>query len=182
MSKDRIVLATLGRPHGLRGALRARVYNPSTVMLEPGSVVRVSPPIERDEGPSNEDERPWVECSIEQRTRGADGWILKLAGVDDRDAAEALRGAELWVARDALPPLEEGEFYLADAPGYAVVDESGALVGRVVRVESYPTTDVLVIEREGGGTIEVPVVEGLVLAVEHEAQRFIVDREALSER
>ena len=57
---------------------------------------------------------------------------MRLAGVDDRDAAEALRGAEVCVrARRASPPLDEGEFYACDLEGARVVLASGEDVGRV---------------------------------------------------
>lgn len=171
--RARVVLAKLGRAHGIKGQVRAKVFNTDTDLLDPGCVVRVTPPDAEDPG-------AFVECSIESCQRGVDVWVLKLAGVDGRDAAEQLAGAELWVARDELPALDEGEFYLVDAPGYAVVDDTGAAVGRVVRIETYPTADVLVVEREGAkGELEVPVVEGVVVGVDHGAKRFVVAKEAI---
>ena len=173
-SSDRVVLATLGRAHGIRGSIRARVYNTETELLDPGSVVRVSPP-------DAEDPNAFVECSIEQCQRGKDAWVLKLAGVDDRNGAEELSGALVWIAREALPKLEEGEFYLFDAPGFAVVDEAGAPVGKVLRIETYPTADAMVValDREAGGEIEVPIVEGVVISVDHSNKRFVVAREVI---
>jgi 16S rRNA processing protein RimM len=169
----RVVLAKLGRAHGIKGRVRAKVYNPDTELLEPGCVVRITPPDAQDPG-------AFIECSIEACQRGADDWILKLAGVDDRNSAEQLTGAELWVPREALPALEEGEFYLVDAPGYAVVDDTGAPIGIVSRIETYPTADVLVVEREDAkGSLEVPVVDGIVVGVDHGAKRFVVAREAI---
>ncbi len=170
--RDRVVLATLGRAHGIKGSIRARVYNTETALLDPGCVVRITPP-------DAEDPRAFVECSVEQCTRSGDGWVLKFAGVDDRDGSEELNGAVVWVPREELPSLEDGEFYLVDAPGYAVLDDKGALFGRVSRVEMYPTTDVLVVEREGGADVEIPVVEGVVVGVDHSAKSFTVTREAL---
>lgn len=180
-SDQRIVLATLGRAHGIRGAIRARVFNPETTLLDPGCVVRISPPDDGEVDASASDEPDYVECSIVKRTKAGDGWVLELAGVEDRTAAEELTGATVWVARSALPPLEEGEFYLADVEGYAVFDDAGAPVGRVRKVESYPTVDVLVIAREEGADVEVPVVEGVVLSVDNDARKFVIDREALKE-
>ncbi len=166
-----MVLATISRPHGVRGAVRARVHNPGTTLLDRGSVVRVSPP--DGEGDA------YVECSIEAVTRAPDGWIVQLAGVDDREAAEALRGAELWVSREALPPPGPDEFYLVDAPGYEIADDRGALVGRVVEVESYPTADVLVVARADGSRVEIPGVPGVLVGVDHGARRILVDAEVI---
>ncbi len=172
MASSRVVLATVTRPHGVRGAVRLKVYNTDTVLLDRGCVVRVSPP-------EAEGDEAFVECSIEQVTRAPDGWIVQLAGVADRDAAEELRGAELWVPREALPPPGPDEFYLVDAPGYGLADDQGALIGRVIEVESYPSADVLVVEREDGSRVEVPGVPGVLVGVDHEARRIIVDAEAI---
>lgn len=178
---QRIVLATLGRAHGIRGAIRARVFNPETSLLDPGCVVRISPPDDGEAEPAESGEPDFVECSIVKRTKAGDGWVLELAGVEDRSAAEELTGAIVWVPRSELPPLDEGEFYLADVEGYAVVDEAGALIGRVSKVESYPTVDVLVVARDGAPVVEIAIVEGLVLSVDNDARRFVIDREALNE-
>lgn len=77
------------------------------------------------------------------------GAIARLAGVTDRNAAEALRGTELTVARDELPPLGEGEYYHADLIGLPVVSDAGAAVGQVVAVENFGAGDVIEIERAG---------------------------------
>jgi 16S rRNA processing protein RimM len=150
-----------------------KVYNPSTDLLDPGSVVRVSPP-------ENPEPDAFVECSIEHVTRAPDGWIVQLAGVDDRDSAEELRGAELWVSREELPPPGDDEFYIVDAPGYSIVDDRGTLIGRVIAVETYPTADVLVVEREGGGRVEIPGVPGVLVGVEHAEKRLVVDHEVIA--
>ena len=56
----------------------------------------------------------------------AEGYLLRIAGVDDRDAAAALTLGEVRVARSSLPPLAPGEYYVEDVIGCAVEDEAGA--------------------------------------------------------
>jgi 16S rRNA processing protein RimM len=68
-----------------------------------------------------------------------------LAGVGDREAAERLRGCDLAVARADLPPLREGEFYLADAVGLSVLQDEREL-GRVVAVTSNGAQALLEVE------------------------------------
>lgn len=77
-----------------------------------------------------------------------DGTIARFAEVRDRNAAEALRGTLLWVPRDALPPLDEGEYYHADLIGLRVVSTDGQAVGTVVAVENFGAGDVIEIERD----------------------------------
>src|SRR6185295_16929050 len=75
--------------------------------------------------------------TVERARRVPKAYLLKLAQVPDRNAAELLRGQPLAVPRAALPPLEEGEYYLADLVGAAVVGPEGPL-GRVVSVVAHP--------------------------------------------
>ncbi len=98
--------------------------------------------------------------------------VAKLAGIDDRDAADALRGQEISVAKRDLPPPEENEFYWSDLIGLTVVNREGAELGKVDSLMEGGANDLLVVKgaREhlipfvaafvgkvdlAGGTIEV---------------------------
>ena len=71
------------------------------------------------------------------------GLVATVPGIEDRDAAEALRGAELWVPRSALPPPKPGEYYWVDLEGLRVVNVEGVDFGTVstVGLESSPLAD-----------------------------------------
>jgi 16S rRNA processing protein RimM len=73
--------------------------------------------------------------------------IARFAEIPDRTTAERMRGTELTVARDALPPLGEGEYYHADLIGLPAVSTAGDDLGRVAAVENFGAGDVLEIER-----------------------------------
>ena len=76
--------------------------------------------------------------------------IARIAGVADRNAAEALKGTELYVARDRLPKLTDtDEFYFADLVGLQAVDDGGKVFGRVVSVDNYGAGDLLLIAADG---------------------------------
>ena len=97
-------------------------------------------------------------------------FLAMLDGVADRDSAEALKGSEILVPRDQLPPPEEGEFYECDVEGARAELEDGTLVGTVKELRTYPTCSVLVVVRpDGAGEIEVPLVEDYILSVDTEA-------------
>lgn len=87
--------------------------------------------------------------SLKSVRHGSNGMIARIAEVTDRNAAEALRGTELTVARAELPPLGEGEYYHADLLGLAVVSTAGEAIGRVVAIDDFGAGDVLEIERDG---------------------------------
>ncbi len=88
---------------------------------------------------------------------GNNGAIARFAEVADRNAAEALRGTELTVARAMLPPLAEGEYYHADLIGLAAVAQDGSVIGVVLAVENFGAGDVLEIERPDGKRFMVPM-------------------------
>ena len=82
--------------------------------------------------------------------------MARFEGIDDRGAAEALRGSLVEIDRSALPALEEGEYYHADLIGLPAVDREGSAVGTVVAVENYGAGDLLEIELEGGKRSLIP--------------------------
>lgn len=68
--------------------------------------------------------------------------IAKIRGVDNRNVAETLRGTELFIARDALPQLENGEYYQADLIGFDVVCNEQK-IGAVVCFQNYGAGDII---------------------------------------
>ncbi len=75
------------------------------------------------------------------------GNIARFKEIADRNAAEAMRGTVLTVLRDALPALDEGEYYHADLIGLAAVSTDGVALGCVVAVENFGAGDVIEVER-----------------------------------
>ena len=68
-----------------------------------------------------------------------------------REAAEALKGVEIFAARDQLPPPNEDEFYYDDLVGLEAVDAAGGHIGRVLSLMNHGAGDVLEIVPVGGG-------------------------------
>ena len=84
--------------------------------------------------------------------RAAKGQVIGRAKeVTTREQAEALRGLKLYLPREALPPADEDEFYLADLIGLKAVDPAGAPVGRIKAVQNFGAGDLLEIEPAAGG-------------------------------
>lgn len=78
----------------------------------------------------------------------AKGIVAYVPGIEDRDSAEAMRGSELWVARSALPPPKDGEYYWVDLEGLRVVNTEGVPFGKVSHLFSTGANDVLVVQGE----------------------------------
>ncbi|MEW6243702.1 MAG: ribosome maturation factor RimM [Bacillota bacterium] len=94
--------------------------------------------------------------------------ILKLTGIDSRDTAEMLRGAEVLVRRDELPVLPEGSYWIFDLVGLEVVTTDGETLGVVVDVLKLPANDVYVVQRPDGKQLLLPATREVVRKVDSE--------------
>ena len=79
--------------------------------------------------------------------------VISLKGINTREAAEALKGAELFVARDALPATGTDEFYHADLIGLEAFDTQGRLMGRVAAIHNFGAGDIIAIRRGDGDDV-----------------------------
>lgn len=103
------------------------------------------------------------------------GVICRIAGIGDRNAAEALKGTELYVARDKLPAGGDDEFYHADLIGLAAVGEDGAVVGQVVAVHNFGAGDLLEIAIAATSKSEMlPFTDAFVPLVDIATGRVVV--------
>lgn len=87
--------------------------------------------------------------------------IARIKGVEDRNAAEALKGTELYIQRSALPQAGEGEFYFADLVGLTAM-MSGRVLGRVSAVHNYGAGDMLEVKTDSGRSAMVPFTDDAV--------------------
>ena len=115
----------------------------------------------------------WREVALEDFEVHSKGPVAKLAGCDDRDAADALRGADVAVTRDALGEAEEGKMYWVDLVGLEVVNEAGERLGEVEGLFETGDTSVLVVK--GPKERLIPFIADYVKAVDREARRITVD-------
>jgi 16S rRNA processing protein RimM len=126
----------LGRVHGafgIRGELKLESFtDPAT------AIFRYQPWLLRD---AQGRER---ELKGARGRETAKGLVAMFPGVDDRDGAEGLRGAELFAPRSALPPAKPGEYYWVDLEGLRVVNVEGVDFGTVSHLFSTGANDVLV--------------------------------------
>jgi len=101
-------------------------------------------------------------------------YLVKLRGVDDRNAAEALQGATVSVERSALTPLEPGEYYLIDLIGAKVLGPDGE-IGEVTGIASHPTVDVIVVRLADGSSVEQALSEPWLLSVDIATRQVILN-------
>ena len=103
------------------------------------------------------------------------GVIARVKGVSDRNAAEALRGTELYIARDRLPEPDEDEHYHADLVGLEAVTAEGTVVGEVVSIQNFGAGDLVEIQLAGGSRTEfIPFDDHFVSNVNLVARQMTV--------
>lgn len=146
--EDWVVLGRIAAPFGVKGWVKVQPFSE-----DPGALIgfeswRVG------HGGTHTDYR------VETVQDHGKALIAKLAGVDDRDAAYALRGQEVSVAKSGLPPLEENEFYWSDLIGLSVINREGIELGRVDSLMESGANDLLVVK--GGREYLIPFVAALV--------------------
>jgi 16S rRNA processing protein RimM len=147
--------------HGVRGAVRVKPFT-----AEPASVAAYGPV---------EDETGSRRFELRVVGEGKGVVIATLKGVEDRNAAEALKGLRLYVARAALPAPGEEEFYHADLVGLEAVTRAGTPLGRVRAVHDFGAGDSLELALAAGGTLLVPFTKAAVPEIDLAGGRLVVD-------
>ena len=154
-----ILFARIGGAHGVRGEVRVKSF-----CEDPDSLKSYSPLAAADGRLFH----------IERLRPAKDMLVVKFRGVDDRNAAEALNGTELYVDRDRLPAAEEEEFYHADLIGLTALTEAAEAIGTVVAVQNFGAGDILEIAPARGPSLLLPFTKESVPLVDIQAGRIVV--------
>ena len=142
----------MGRAHGLDGSFH--VTSPRPRLLTLGMPTDLGEIVRR----VGTDERP----------------VIRLQGLETREAAEALHGQPLLVALEHAPPLEPGEWWAHELEGLRVTDGERE-VGTVRRMLELPSVEVLEVERPNGTELLVPMVGDAIRELDMEGRRVDVD-------
>ncbi|HEX4489788.1 MAG TPA: ribosome maturation factor RimM [Acidimicrobiia bacterium] len=145
----RLEVGRIGKAHGLRGEVVLDAVSNRDERFQPGSVLYIT------------DEARTIATARRHQNR----WLVRFDGVDDRTAAEALRGA--LVTGDPLDASDDGVLWVHELVGARVTDRAGTDLGTVTAVEANPAHDLLVTD----GGVLIPIV----FVVEQAAGRVVVD-------
>jgi 16S rRNA processing protein RimM len=156
----RIALAAVAGAHGIKGEVRLKLFADGVDSLSAHDTV-------------------YVGGSSRRLLSVRDGKmpVATFEGIADRSAAEALRGQLVEVDRDALPPLDDGEYYHIDLIGLTCFSEAGDTIGSVLAVENFGAGDILEIELASGGRAMIPFRDPISRM---EDARIILDPEFLA--
>ena len=159
---DVVAVGRIGRPRGVRGDVFIACWTDDPDdRFAPGAQLLTDP---AERGP----------LTVERAGTGGGNLVLHFDGVDDRGAAESLKGTVLLVRRSDRRPLDDpDDFYDTDLIGLDAVDGSGAPIGPVRDVVHAPGTVFLVVEVAGADAL-VPFVKAIVPTVDLAARRVVV--------
>lgn len=158
---ERVLLGQISRAHGIRGEVIVRSY-----CAVPDDIAQYGPL-------SNADGTREFRLKIRGATQK--GLIARIDGVDDRNAAEALRNTDLYVARDQLPEPDEDEVYHADVIGLTAMDRDGVAIGTVVTVQNFGAGDLLEVQLTGGKRTEFfPFDDVFVPEIDFDAGTLVI--------
>ncbi|MEN2993238.1 MAG: hypothetical protein ABDH91_06765 [Bacteroidia bacterium] len=142
------------RPHGLKGHLLAESFAENPTAYDRRYFWVVLPGSQEGMPYRVATLRPYAWSSTSKAPNRL--WRLRFAGDTHRTQAEIWKGAELWLPRRYLPPLEGDAFYYIEALGAQVVDSCGNLRGYLKAIQPGPAYDFFIVENEARASFWIP--------------------------
>ena len=164
LPEDRVCIGAITGVRGLRGEVRIKSFT-----ADPEDIGSYGPV-------STEDGERSFEVHVTARAKGQ--IIARLDGIDDRDAAEALKGTQLYVSKSELPEPDDGVYFHADLVGLSAFTPDGNSLGVVKAVHNFGAGDVIEIAGDGEGGkdgLMVPFTPSAVPEVDLKGGRMVVD-------
>jgi 16S rRNA processing protein RimM len=158
-----VLVGVFGAPRGLRGEIRVRSFTGEARAI--GAY-----------GTLTDAKRSRAFAFERLQPLKDDMLVVKVKGVDTREAAAALTGVEIFARRDQLPPPKADEFYYADLVGLEAVTREGERLGRVASLINYGAGDILEIAAEDGGeALLLPFTKEVAPVIDFERGRILVE-------
>lgn len=159
--EKRVCLGAFAGAHGVRGEIKIRAFTEAEENISAY-------------GPLSDDKRRAFTIKVLRVLKP--GLVLaRAAEIATREEAEALAGVRLYVDRNALPPAEEGEFYIEDLVGLHAFDEDGAPLGRVAAMHNFGAGDILELAGDKR-SVFVPFSDEAAPSVDIAAGRIVIRR------
>jgi len=178
---DAVELGRVGEAWGIKGWVRIQPHSADTEALFASKDWYLQPPEPRFARGFSAFSGP-VAVRVAEIKVHADGVVARLEGMDDRNAAEALKGVRISLPRSAFPATPEGEYYWVDLIGLRVVNREGVDLGVVRDLMPTGPTSVLVLEyptvQDGVETVAerlIPFVSAYIDDVDRTARRITAD-------
>lgn len=161
-AKDLLEVGRLRKPWGLKGELAVDWFAGTPPVGKGGRVLL-----------KRKDRDEFVAYTVARLKAQGNFFVVAFEDVKDRTAAEHIDADQIWVAKQDLPKLEEGEFYTYQILEMNVYTEAGALIGPVVEVTSTGSNDVYVV-KSGDRELLIPAIEDVVVSIDADSKRITI--------
>ena len=158
-TNETVLIGKVGSPVGIKGEVRITLYAQDSTNLKEGKVLL----LERAE--------KTLSAAIKRLRYQKDRPVVKLEGIDDRNAGEEIRGMEVSIYASDLEELPEGEHYVRDLIGCKVVDMTagGREIGILRDVIQNTAQSILEVETADGKTVLIPAVDAFLRGIDEKA-------------
>lgn len=164
VSQEKVLIGKVGSPVGIKGEFRVNLYSQDPGNLKEGKVLLL------ERADKN------ISAAIEGIRFQKDKPVVRLKGIEDRNAAEDIRGMDVSIRACDMEELPEGEHYVRDLIGCRVVDiaqgaagESGAEVGVLADVIQNTAQSILDVKTPDGKSVLIPAVDAFLRSIDEEA-------------
>ena len=164
---NRILVGEVSGAHGIRGDVLVRAYTEA-----PEAIASYGPLTDAT------GQRSFTLRVVRVTSKGI---VARIGGIEDRNAAEPLRGTKLYINRDRLPEPASAEYYYADLIGLRAVASDGSALGQIVSVQNFGAGDLLELKPSDGTETEfIPFEDRWVPAVDLAARTIVINRPELT--
>lgn len=179
MPADAVEVGRVVGAWGIKGGIKVKAFAANPQALFSTKRWYLQPPDQQRPAAAGTPALPTLVRVVQAREQG-DTVVATVQELQDRDAAEALKGARVFVPRTSFPTPEAGEYYWIDLIGLSVVNRAGTVLGEVVGLVETGPHCVLRIQPATAGAPEclVPFVDAYVDSVDLPGRRITVDWEA----
>lgn len=162
---DYLVLGEILRPHGVRGELRMRIITDFPERLPELDIVYLA------KSPDAEGVHPYQLMSVRFHQEYA---LLQFDEIQDRDAADLLRGQFVLIDLANAVPLENDEYYLYQIIGLQVKTEAGQVLGNVTDILETGANDVYIVQSETFGELLIPAHDETIIEIDFDTEVITV--------
>ena len=141
---NRLCVAKIATAHGVKGLVKLHVFVEDVNLLK-NTIYK------------SENGNDTLDLTLKNAT--AKHWLAEIKGITDRNAAEALRGNNLYIDKENLPEIEDGEFYAADLIGLMAFDKDNKEIGKIIAIENFGAGDLLEIKPKGTESFYLPFTD-----------------------
>ncbi len=161
MNEELVIIGVLSSTHGLKGDMKLYLFtNAHEILRKVPEYVLV-----------NKEESHSLNIKFQRFKKHSDHYIVHIAGVETIAEAEKLKGLYVYVKKEYLPKLKEGQYYFFELVGCSVYDQNGNYVGEVKEVIETGNNDVISVKKDNQEFL-IPVIEDYVKVIDKEGKKI----------